>query len=338
MTVNNSKEDCLDGDDLLDPLVPELRAPGYSSEMKETYARILGALSREFSVDRGVLAQMALEGATHLSTICSPPPPRPRILVLHGSDSGSMARLSRSLAAAMRLPSAIIPLTSTSEEGWQGRSLAVWIEQMAKAGHSVSWTRRGILAVLGLESVQMRQGTYTEKTGSGSTQDYRRGKSENLSALLSGLPIPTGDGEWDARQAMVLVTTHVDDLDPDPLALEDWGLLPSLAEILASACWIRIERAQGRLDERAIHEQLQGLIDQYEAFGFDLSIPDETIRWVAIHAEERGASEGIAASWIARQSRSRLIDLLRSGSRRKEVVIAPDDCIPPPPRKARWHD
>lgn len=314
------------------PLIPS--AP---DEVRALYDMMRADLA--LVMDADVAALIALECVAHAASLCREIDTlTPRVLVLHGTDPLAMLHAARAIPAVLPgLPAVEVPLTLVSEQGWQGRSLAEWLDRLGDQG--LAWAPRGVALLTGVECLRLPRGTYTSAAGSGSTRDYRVGKSENLAALLSGQPAATSGMSWSAAGAFVVLTALYDCNDHSPAALDDWGLIPELAALLAAAPWVRVaEAAAGPVGERAILERLAPVRSMYSAAGYRLAVSPEAVRWAAAAASERGETAAVAAAWIADLLRRRLIELLAAGVTHPDVALGPEDVVPPPLSRGTWHD
>lgn len=318
---------------LASPLVPF--GP---DEVRLLYAMMREDLERDLEPEAA--AQLALEAVAHAEALqyevstCTP-----RVLVLHGTDPGATVAAARALADVVPgLPRVEVPLTLVSEQGWAGKPLGEWLDRLWEQGPV--WCHRGMVVLSGLECLRLPRGTYTVAKASGTTRDYRTGKSENLTALLSGQPAATTLMSWSAQAAFVVCAALYESDDHSADALHDWGLLPELAGQLATVPWVRIDAVgAGRVAERAIMQHLLPIRYLYRAAGYQLAVSPEAVRWAAARATERGESAAVAASWIAAPLRRRLIEMLAAGVTQPEVSVGPDDVTPPPsPSRGTWHD
>ncbi|HEX6940656.1 MAG TPA: hypothetical protein VF158_14660 [Longimicrobiales bacterium] len=312
--------------------------PASPQDTRDLYGMIVSDLERRVACDRRAVHQVALECVAHLASINSPEPTGARIVVLHGPDAQGLAALTRAASESLDLPFARIPLTAVSEMGWAGTSLDEWIKRMWTTPAKRQWSAWSIIVLSGLEALRVRRGTY--KAGSAATRDYREGKAQNVAALLRGETVPCGPvaSGWDAQRAMIILTTAYDRSTYDTDVLEEWGILPELAEILSTATWIHVPAASGIVAERAVAGHLDDVVALYASCGYDLTISPEAIRWAAAQAEERGESAATAARWIRDAARARLIAMLEVGVTDPRVALGPDDVVAPPRARAEWHD
>jgi hypothetical protein len=316
---------------MADPLIPHT-----PQDMRDIFTMIVRDL--EHLAPSTLLAQqVALQCTAHLAGALSHTLPGPRILVLHGPDASSSLRLARAAVAVMPgLPSVEIPVTMMSEAGWNGRALPEWIAGLVSGGSP--WASHGVILLVGLDALRMRRGTYTVAAGSGSTEDYRQGKSENVAAMLAGQPIPLDrtSSNWDARRALVIVTACYDHPSHDSQSLYDWGLWPDLAAALSSAVWVRIDAADAVV-ARDVRLHCASSERLYSLLGYSLAVTPEAVQWAAIHATQRGDSAATAAAWIAEAAHVRLATLLQSPST-NGITITPDDLDIPSRGPTTWND
>jgi hypothetical protein len=315
------------------PLIPHTQ-----QEARDLFSMIMRDLEGFGPSNLPALQLVALECTAHLAGALSLTPPGPRSLVLHGCDPSSSLGLARAAVAAMPgLPSVEIPVTMCSEAGWAGRSLPDWVGGLS--ADDKAWASRGVVLLVGLDAVRMRRGTYTVAAGSGSTEDYRRGKSENIAAMIAGQPIPLdrNSSTWDARHAMVIVTAGYDSPSHDSQSLYEWGLERDLAAVLGTATWVRIDAAEVTVAARDVRRHCASLERLYALLGYSLALTPEAVEWAASHAEQRGGSAATAAAWIAHTARLRLARLLESPSA-TGTTITPDDLDIPPSGPAVWND
>ncbi len=315
------------------PLIP--RTP---EDARALWGMIVGDIEERVRADATAIRLMATECVAHSGLLLQRPAPGVRTVVLHGPDPGGLVRLATAAADAMDLPHVVVPLTSVSESGWQGRSLADWLKDLEHDTRRKAWIRRGVVVLSGLDALRIESGSY--RASSTSTRDYRTGKAENIASLLRGEPVPwpSGGTMWDAQRALVVLTTTYGQPQHDADALADWGLIPELARALATATWIHVPEAQGRVAEYEIWDAIQPMRHLYAAFGILLDVSDEAVRRAALQAAERGETPAVAASWIVAPSLRRLMEMLESGDVRTYVVIAPDDCPAPPRSPSTWAD
>jgi hypothetical protein len=318
---------------MVGPLIPHTQ-----QDMRDVFAMIMRDLERLAPSSLPARQLVALECTAHLAGALSLTPPGPRILVLHGSDPGSSLRLARAAVAAMPgLPSVELPVTMLSEAGWAGKSLPDWVGGLSADGNA--WASRGVVLLVGLDALRMRRGTYTVAAGSGSTEDYRRGKSENIAAMLAGQPIPLDrpSSTWDARHALVIATVGYDHPSHDPQSLYEWGLWRDLAAVLGSAAWVPIDAEDVAVAARDVRRHCLSSERLYAVLGYSLAVTPEAVQWAASHAGQRGDSAATAATWIANTARLRLAKLLESPSE-TGTTITPDDLDIPPSGPATWND
>jgi hypothetical protein len=308
--------------------------PGTPEDARLVYWLLADHL-RELACAPASADALAIECAAHLAGILDDEPPRrPRVVVLHGPNLATLSTLGREAADAMSLPHTHIGISGMSEVGWHGEDLS---DQLATLNLTLSrWTRQAVVILAGLDHLRVESGTYQAGASSGTTRDYRRGKSGNVAALLRGDTI-AGErlSDWDARRALLIVTAS-ELLEHDEDALSDWGLTRELSSELAGASWIHVPRAAGRIAEREIRDSLAHVTALYAAMGYHLHVSDEAVRWAAAKAEERGDSPAVAAEWIAGPARVRLRDMLARGVTDTYIPVGPDDVVSPPPSRPRW--
>lgn len=313
--------------------------PTGPDEARALWQLLVSEIEERMHADGTAIRLLATECVAHLAAVFNEAAPGPRIVVLAGPDPGALVRLASTASLAMDLPSALIPITAVSENGWHGRGLDKWLDALRTCHPRAGvWARHGIVTFSGLEALRIISGTY--ESSSDSTRDYRSGKAEDLASLLRGEPTTcmVGDHPWDAQRAMVFVTATYDEDLHDTDALQAWGLPPSLARVLSGATWLRVPAAAGRVLERAVWDHLEPLRQLYEVYGVLLDVAPETVRVASLRASERGETAAVAASWIAAPARLRLSRLIADDARESYVVVGPDDAPVPPASRGSWVD
>jgi hypothetical protein len=316
------------------PLIPHT-----VGDVRDLYDMIVSDLGRHVAATHEALQQIGLECTGHLAGLLTRDLVGQRVLVLYGPDPAASLAAGRAAVAALPgLPSSEIPLTAVSEIGWAGRSLPEWVAGLA--GQDTPWGSHGVVLMAGLESLRMRRGTYSIAAASGSTEDYRMGKSQNLAAMLSGhgLPVSSQGPDWDARRALVILTAAYDYPSHDRESLHEWGLLPELSDALAAAVWIRIDAATGLVTEREVRRRILSTERLYASLGYSLDVSPEAMRWVCARAAERGESAAAVASWIVEVARRRLIRVIESRHAHTHPIGPDDLAIPAQSTAGEWHD
>lgn len=315
------------------PLIPYT-----PDDARALWSLVVDEIERRVVVDPTAVRLLATECVAHTTELMRREPPGVRVVVLAAPDQQATLKLATAAADAMDLPRVVAPVTSISESGWAGRNLADWLRDLEHDSPRQPWIRRAVVVLSGLEALRVVSGAY--EASSASTRDYRTGKSENIASLLRGEPVPwsTGEAMWDAQRAMVIVTTTYDQPAHDADVLADWGLLPELARLVASATWIHVPRAEGRVAEYEIWDAIEPVRRLYEVFGVLLDVSEESVRRAAMQAAARGETSAVAASWIVRPARQKLAAMLASGDVHSYVVMGPDDTVPPKLGRTTWVD
>lgn len=296
--------------DLLTPRGPEDR--------RALYELIAVQLGR-FGFEEASTRRLTLAAVEHFSG-------RGAQVLMVGEGVAHGIALVRSLTELLELPYVEIDAGGLAETNWQGADLPWHLARLRDRFRqtyppaSVSaLAERAVVHLHHLERLRL-PGHYR---GSPTTGDYRAGKQTSILPLIEGFQIPVDQGSgkgfiWDGRRALVIASGIFDGLPPRPHAedLTDWGLIPELAEALATCSTLRVERPSTQAVARAIQDGKRTIQARFVAFGFRLEVASQVIRHVleAVTSEGHPGGADAALRWIVDACEVALTRLLDEGA------------------------
>lgn len=323
--------------------VLDLLTPHTPDDRRALYELIVDELLRN-GFDWTVARRLALATVDHLEGHGA------RVLMT-GDGLAHSTALVRSLATLLELPYVEIDAGGLAETNWQGADLPWHLARLRdRLGQAYppasvpALAERAVVHIHHLERLRL-PGHYR---GSATTGDYRAGKQTSILPLFEGTPIPVdlGSGKgftWSGRRALVIASATFRGLPPRPHAddLADWGLMPELAEALATCTALRIERPSTQAVARAIHDGIRKIQARFLAFGFRLEVAPQVIRYVrdALTSGLYPGGADIAIRWMKDACEVALTRLLEEGAPPFTThVLAVDDLSLPPAPKGIWRE
>lgn len=310
--------------------------PASRGDVHTLFHLLRDALRRELVGHRPEIDRLVLLGTRHLARDLVPPGAPLRALILGPSGSGK-STLLRAFARVLGLPHVLIPGPTMAEMNWSGSDAADFLRQLyegvvspAERARAADLAERAVVVIDGVDALRL-PGRYA----SASTRDYQLGRQRSLLPLVGDGVIPIERGSrsasWPSRRALVIASGVFPGLKveiPGAEDLADWGLIPEVADRLASGTVLRLS-GPTREDLPVILEQgLDGVKEAFALFGYRLSVSPEAIAFVA--DQVRGTTHGTgvrgAIGWLtdaAEQVLARLVrDQAPAGT---QHMLAPDD-------------
>lgn len=311
--------------------------------------RLLEEELRNALPGRGTLARrLALIGALHLRGL-------PNIVTLMGPSGTGKTTAVRMLASALDVPLVEVSVPQMAETNFQGTDLTDHISAMIARVEAFRDSGRSDVEALkdatGRAVVFLDDFSHlrlSTRSASAASRDHHVGQQLSLLTLLDRGTIVVersfSISEWSARRALIVVAGTFEGLTavaPSAGDLVAWGLLSELAERLANGSIIRLMPFTGLGLSRVLNAQLVTVRESFEALGYHLVVPDETLAYVARCVEsgmlEAGPRAG--AGWIADAAWRRLLNLVHTDApRHSRVVIAPDDIRVPARPRWEWRE
>lgn len=257
----------------------------------------------------------------------------------------------RALAELLDVPFLEVESSALAETNWSGSDLPFFLDQL-RAGLALRYPysrvrelcERACILVSHLDRARL-----ATSYGSASTRDHRAGQQQALAQLFGGDPIPMATDKgtgfiWRGSRALIAATAELADLRPGRPSSDDlrsWGMLPALADTLASGVFIGLGAPSRPEIEHRLQSRLAELAGEFLRYGYHLRVEEQVIRYVAKVVEAGVYGGGVAAgmSWISGAVEGALIRLLEEGAASGMVwVLARDDLSLPDPPKGVWRE
>jgi ATP-dependent protease Clp ATPase subunit len=304
----------------------------------------LHIVGQEEEIDR-----LALLGVRHLSRDLVPPA-RPLRGLLLGPRSSGKSTLLGTFVAALGMPHVTVPAEALAETNWSGADIGDFLGQLydqdtmhPDESGLPELAERAVVVVDGFDALRL-PGRY----GSASTKDYQRGRQQGLVPLMTGGVIPIERYQrslyWPSRRALVIACGSFEGLRsglPSTEDLIDWGIIPALANSLASSTVVRLNAASRAHLPRILARNLEGATQAFRVFGYTLTVSPEALGFVAdrILTSPEDTGVGAAIGWITDAADRALAGMIRGrvpeGTHR---VLAPDDILVSGPPRGLWRE
>lgn len=322
----------------------ETLAPRSAVDRRVLYGLIREALGARFPMRREAVARMAFAAVQYLAG-------EGRRVLIRGPAGCGKDRLVKALVEILDLPFMEVGVESLAETNFSGSDLPFFLERLrANLGLRYSYSQvpelseRACILVSNLDRARL-----ATSYDSASNRDHRLGKQQALAQLFRGDPIPVASDKsagflWSGARALVVVTAELPELSaerPSSVDLQSWGLLPDLADALASAFVLSFDAPSRYEIEHRLNAQLDELAQQFLRYGYHLRVEKQVIRYVTEIVDSGLYGGGVAAgmSWISAAVEAALIRLLERVATSGTVwVLARDDLSLPDPPKGVWRE
>lgn len=322
----------------------EVLAPRSVPDRQVLYGLIRDSLMERFPERREAVSRLALTAVSYLGGEGA------RVLI-RGPLESYGAAMVRGLAQILDVPFLEVPSSALASTNWSGSDLPFFLERL-RAGLGLRYphsqvpelSERACILVSDLDRARL-----ATSYASAPTREDRAGRQEALAQLLTGAPIPVAPDRgagfiWRGGRALIATTADLADLRPgrpSSADLRSWGLLPELADALASGAFISLD-APSRVEiEHRLQAHLDELKGQFLRYGFHLRVEEQVIRYVSevVVAGQYGGGVAAGMSWISAAVEGALIRLLEEGAKSGMVwVLARDDLSLPDPPKGVWRE
>lgn len=274
-------------------------------------------------------------------------------IFLRGPAGSGKTHLIREFASvAASGPYSEVPAAVLSEQGWRGGDLSFYLyhvyrDLMAKHDpmRAQEIAERAIILVDDLDHARLA-GAYS----SASAQDHRKGRQATILSLLTGAPVPVGtergDGGWIWRgsRALIIVAGRFPELGSGVASAEDlvaWGMIPPLAERIATMSSVTLERRSRDLVNTQTLTACVRAIRQFRSYGYNLDVSPSLVGYAETRMEAMGYTPGPTelGAWIGAAAERLLAKMLDEvvpvGT---DCVLAPDDLLLPKQTRGIWRE
>lgn len=322
----------------------EVLGPRTAEDRHVLYGLIRDALKERFPERKEAASRLALTAVTYLGGEGA------RVLIRGPSESGGAAMV-RCLAEVLDLPFLEVDSGALAETNWSGSDLPFLIERLRaelalryQNAQVPELSERACILVSHLDRARL-----ATSYSSASTREHRVGKQQALAHLLADGSIPVASDKgvgftWRGGRALIVTTAEFADLRPGRPSgadLRSWGILPELADALASGVFIGLNAPSHFEIERRLQAHLDDLSGRFLHYGFHLRVEKQVVRYVSevVAAGQYGGGVVAGMSWISAAAERALIRLLEEGARSGMVwVLARDDLSLPDPPKGVWRE
>lgn len=289
-------------------------------------------LAAEIAGDRdAVIRPLALLGvrylAGHTGLRC----------LLHGESGSGKTTAAKSLARVVGAPYLRVSMPDTAETSWRGADITNHVDALRRgllrpgitSAAATHLANRAVVLIDDMDVMRLEP----FRSYSDSDQGQRAGRQMSLVGCWAGEDITIDEGAWVwSTQSVLVIGAGAFDGAEEPLdaaALIQWGLLPPLAERIATGSMVHMPRlTSADLCAVAGHEAAQLCTPAFEAFGYTLIIAAQAVRHAVIVARTRDSGAGVRAvtGVLRRAADRRLIRMVSVGTPVGiEVTLAPDD-------------
>ncbi|HEY9226535.1 MAG TPA: AAA family ATPase [Gemmatimonadaceae bacterium] len=302
---------------------------------RAVYISIKNRLARRFFAAPWLHSRLAIVAADHFLGITSDDgiEPRGARLVLTGPPGSGKTTAARAIAESLGLAfSGVWDCTGIVQQGYKGTDVQALMRQFHINNKSdFTATEHAVICVDELDKIAVRT------TSDAVDSSVRIGQQQSL------LPLFSGDGEMrfsaDAAshqgeivvrtRSMLVIGCGVFENLPSDSTTDDYvqhGLMRELAERITLR--IALPGASPSVLVEVYRERAEELRVRFRRFGWDLEIPDETLRLLARVVASGSAASGsrAGAAWLEDAAQRRLCELLEGGAaEHTRVTLGPDD-------------
>jgi hypothetical protein len=322
----------------------ETLSPRTPADCRVLYTLVKDEMSAMFPTRTAIVRRLAMVAVRHLQG-------EGQHVLIRGPGESGRDSMVRALVRILDLPFIEIDVGALAETNWAGSDLPFFLDQLRmdlvrrySVAQAPLLAERACILVSGLDRARL-----ATSYGGASNREHRIGKQAAIAQLLRSAPIPvTRDHSagfmWRGDRALIVATAEFAELPRGNVSSSDlrsWGMLPDIADPIASGIFISVDAPSSSEIERLLRSQLAGFGTRFLQFGYHLKVEEQVIRFITGVIADGTYGGGVSAgvSWIGAAVDAALTRLLDSGARSGTTwVLSRDDISLPKRPRGLWRE